>query len=188
MRWGTRNVLDGCVYHYFGLSRWSPRFCIWPRICSTFADYWKVTKTPRQLSVAVKRFWGHQRLCRRQNKLRNQGKKITTQIFVAVSRSFCVADSPDTALGSFYTATNMDEFRRIQSRNSFEFVDLFLTPLNFTEFSRCSPLNSPEFRKIPQNRVCIEWPWKIVIVECEWWSEFEWNGYNWNEQCVAALK
>ena len=30
--------------------------------------------------------------------------------------------------------------------------------------------------------------WKIVIVECEWWRELEWNGYNWNEQCVAALK
>ena len=39
---------------------------------------------------------------------------------------------------------------------SIEFVDLFLTSLNFTEFSGCSPLNSPEFRKIPQNRVCIE--------------------------------
>ena len=58
--------------------------------------------------------------------------------------------------GSFYTATNLDEFRRIQSRNSIEFVDLFLTPLNFTEFSGCSPLNSPEFREIPHNRVCIE--------------------------------
>ena len=55
----------------------------------------------------------------------------------------------------FYTGTNLDEFRRIQSRNSIEFVDLFLTPLNFTEFSGCSPLNSPEFHKIPQNRVCI---------------------------------
>ena len=40
--------------------------------------------------------------------------------------------------------------------DSIEFVDLFLTPLNFTEFSGRSPLNSPELRKIPQNRVCIE--------------------------------
>ena len=41
--------------------------------------------------------------------------------------------------------TNSGEFNREIRLN---FVDLFLTPLNFTEFSGCSPLNSPEFRKI----------------------------------------
>ena len=35
-----------------------------------------------------------------------------------------------------------DEIGRVQSRNSTEFVVLLLTPLNFTEFSGCSPLNS----------------------------------------------
>ena len=44
-------------------------------------------------------------------------------------------------------------------------VKFYRRRLSFPWIGGCSPLNSPEFRKIPQNRVCIEWPW---VVSSSW--------------------